>query len=75
VPKERRFRTGRAVTLQWTGNASLKGGRVVGAQCRGAGPRGIRKVVLKPQAADPIAIWDGEPKRASITHDSVYDEP
>ena len=35
----------------------------------------IRKVVLKPQAAGPVAIWDGEPKRASVDHDSVHDEP
>jgi len=36
----------------------------------------IRKVVLKPQAAaGPVALWDGEPKRASIDHDSVHDEP
>jgi hypothetical protein len=34
----------------------------------------IRKVVLKPEAAGPVAIWDGEPKRASADHDSVYDE-
>ena len=34
----------------------------------------IRKVVLKPQVAGPVAIWDGEPKRASIDHDSVHDE-
>ena len=35
----------------------------------------IRKVVLKPQATGPVAIWDGEPKRNSIDHDSVHDEP
>jgi addiction module HigA family antidote len=35
----------------------------------------IRRVVLKPQAAGPVAIWDGEPKLASIEHDSVDDEP
>jgi hypothetical protein len=35
----------------------------------------IRKVVFKPPAIGPIAIWDGEPKRASIKHDSVHDEP
>jgi len=34
----------------------------------------IRKSVLKPQAAGPVAIWDGEPKRGSIDHDSVHDE-
>jgi hypothetical protein len=26
-------------------------------------------------AEGPVAIWDGEPKRSSIEHDSVYDEP
>jgi hypothetical protein len=35
----------------------------------------IRKVVLKPQATGPVALWDGEPKRTSIDHDSVHDEP
>jgi hypothetical protein len=35
----------------------------------------IRKVVLKPQATGPVAIWDGQPKRASVEHDSIYDEP
>jgi hypothetical protein len=34
----------------------------------------IRKVVLKPQADGPVAIWDGEPKRTSVDHDSIYDE-
>jgi hypothetical protein len=35
----------------------------------------IRKVVLGPQTAGPVAIWGGEPTRASIEHDSVHDEP
>jgi hypothetical protein len=35
----------------------------------------IHKVVLKPQAAGPVAIWDGKPKRTSTEHDSVHDEP
>jgi hypothetical protein len=34
----------------------------------------IRKVVLKPQVAGPVALWDGEPKRMSIQHDSIYDD-
>jgi hypothetical protein len=34
----------------------------------------IRKVVHRPQAAGLVAIWDGQPKRSSIEHDSVYDE-
>ena len=35
----------------------------------------IRTVVLKPQGEGPVAIWDGEPKRTSVEHDSIYDEP
>jgi metal-responsive CopG/Arc/MetJ family transcriptional regulator len=37
----------------------------------------IREVVLKPRTKikGPIAIWDGKPKRTSIDHDSIYDEP
>jgi hypothetical protein len=35
----------------------------------------IRKVVLKPLDSGPVAIWDGEPERTSIEHDSVHDEP
>ncbi len=34
----------------------------------------IRNTVLKPQAPGHVAIWDGDPKRASIEHDSVHDE-
>jgi hypothetical protein len=32
----------------------------------------IRKYV--PQGQGPVAIWDGQPKRTSIEHDSVHDE-
>ena len=35
----------------------------------------IRKVVLKPEAAGPVALWDGEPKRSSVDHDGVHDSP
>ena len=35
----------------------------------------VRKLVLKPQAAGPVAIWNGEPKRLSVEHDSVHDQP
>lgn len=35
----------------------------------------VRRAVLRPEAAGPVAIWDGEPKRTSIEHDSVHDEP
>jgi hypothetical protein len=35
----------------------------------------IRRVVLKPQGDGPVAIWDGVPKRTSVDHDGIYDEP
>jgi hypothetical protein len=36
----------------------------------------IRKVILKPgSSSGPVGIWDGSPKRTSIEHDSIYDEP
>ena len=50
--------------------AAARSGRSVAELIRDA----IRKTVLKPQAAGPVAIWDGEPKRTSIEHDSVHDE-
>ncbi len=50
--------------------AAARSGRSVAELIRDA----IRKVVLKPQAAGPVAIWDGEPKLTSIEHDSVHDE-
>jgi len=34
-----------------------------------------RETVLKPQATGPVAIWDGKPRRLSVEHDSVHDEP
>jgi hypothetical protein len=50
---------------------AARSGRSVAEVVRDA----IRKVVLKPQTTGPVAIWDGAPKRTSIEHDSVYDEP
>ena len=35
----------------------------------------IRTVVPKPKAAGPVGIWNGEPRRTSVEHDSVHDEP
>jgi len=51
--------------------AAARSGRSVAELVRDA----VRKTVLRPQAAGPVAIWDGEPKRTSVEHDSVYDEP
>jgi hypothetical protein len=52
--------------------AAARSGRSVAEVVRDA----IRKVVLKPRADEgPVAIWDGEPRRTSVDHDSVHDEP
>jgi hypothetical protein len=51
--------------------AAARSGRSVADLIREA----IRKVVLKPEATGPVAIWDGQPKRTSVEHDSVHDEP
>jgi hypothetical protein len=51
--------------------AAARSGRSVAELVREA----IRKQVLKPQTVGPVALWDGEPKRTSIEHDSVHDEP
>jgi hypothetical protein len=51
--------------------AAARSGRSVAELVREA----IRKTLLKPQAAGPVAIWDGEPRRASLEHDSVHDDP
>jgi hypothetical protein len=50
--------------------AALLSGRSVAAIVREA----IRRVVLKPAAEGPVAIWDGQPRRNAAEHDSVYDE-
>jgi hypothetical protein len=51
--------------------AAARSGRSVAEVVRDA----IRKVVLKPEAAGPVAIWDGVPKHTSVDHDVVHDEP
>lgn len=50
--------------------AAARSGRSVAALVRDA----VRKVVLMTPADGPVAIWDGEPKRTSVEHDSVHDE-
>ena len=50
---------------------ALRSGRSVAALVREA----IRKVLVTPSSGGPVAIWDGEPKRSSIDHDSIHDEP
>ena len=50
--------------------AAARSGRSIAELVREA----VRKVVLKPQAEGPVAIWDGEPRRTSVEHDTVHDE-
>ena len=35
----------------------------------------IRRVWLRPGDGGPVGLWDGEPKRTSVDHDSIYDNP
>jgi hypothetical protein len=51
--------------------AAMRSGRSVAELVRDA----IRKVILKPERNGPVAIWDGEPKRTSLEHDSIHDDP
>jgi hypothetical protein len=50
---------------------AARSGRSVSELVRDA----IRRVVLRPQATGPVAIWDGEPKLTSIDHDNLRDKP
>lgn len=52
-------------------DAAARSGRSVADLVREA----IRGQVLLPRAAGPVALWDGKPKRTSLDHDSVHDEP
>jgi hypothetical protein len=61
----------RSEELDAVRQAAARSGRSVADVIREA----IRKVILKPGNTGPVAIWDGEPKRTSLEHDSVHDEP
>jgi ribbon-helix-helix CopG family protein len=50
---------------------AARSGRSVAAVVRDA----VRAVILKPSDKGPVGIWDGKPKRTSLEHDSIYDEP
>lgn len=51
--------------------AAARSGRSVAELVREA----VRQVVLKPASGGPVALWDGEPRRTSLDHDTVHDEP
>lgn len=50
--------------------AAERSGRSVADLVREA----VRKTVLKPKGGGPVGIWDGEPRRISRDHDSIYDD-
>jgi Ribbon-helix-helix protein, copG family len=60
----------RADELAALHKAAARTGRSIADLIREA----IRKTVLKPDMTGPVAIWDGDPKRTSHQHDSIYDE-
>ena len=33
----------------------------------------IRRTWLRPEAAGPVALWNGKAHRSSADHDSIYD--
>lgn len=34
----------------------------------------VRQVWIRPESRGPVGLWNGEPRRSSIDHDSIYDE-
>ena len=51
--------------------AAKQSGRSVAELVREA----LRRVWLRPRGRGPVALWDGEPRRSSIEHDSIHDAP
>ena len=35
----------------------------------------IREVWLRRDCRGPVGLWDGQPRRTSVEHDSIYDSP
>ncbi len=35
----------------------------------------VRRTWLRPAAEGPVGLWDGEPRRTALEHDSIYDQP
>ena len=56
--------------LQALREAAARSGRSVADLVREA----IRKVILRPQAGGPVALWDGDAKHSALEHDSIYDQ-
>jgi ribbon-helix-helix CopG family protein len=35
----------------------------------------VRRVWIRPGGKGPVALWDGEPGRSSVEHDTIDDAP
>jgi len=35
----------------------------------------VRRVWVGQERPGPVGVWDGEPRRTAVDHDSVYDDP
>jgi hypothetical protein len=53
--------------------AAERSGRSVADLVREA----VRRVWVRPgiEPDEPVALWDGTPRRTSTEHDTIYDEP
>ena len=51
--------------------AAKRSGRSVAEVIRDA----IRKAVLREPVEGPVGLWDGKPRRTSVEHDTVHDDP
>ena len=51
--------------------AASQSGRSVADLVRDA----IRRTWLRADTSGPVALWDGEPARTSVEHDTIYDRP
>jgi len=51
--------------------AAARSGRSVADLVREA----IRTTVLRPKTSGLVGLWNGELRRVSLDHDSIYDQP
>lgn len=51
--------------------AARRTGRSVAELVREA----VRQVWLRPSGRGPVALWDGEPRRTALDHDTIYGKP
>lgn len=57
--------------LQALHEVARQSGRSVADLVRDA----VRQTWMLPASQGPVALWQGQPKRTSMEHDTLYDEP